>query len=162
MTVIFGVVGALVGYRLKLPAGALVGSMSAVGLVNILGVVQVPSFPSEVRFLLQLGVGILLGTQLSAKTLIALKGLWQPALLCASMAIATGIFSAFLISRCLGVEKLTAFLATAPGGISDMSLVALDMGAQSSTVIVLHLVRLISVIVVVPWFVKLAIQPHTG
>ena len=161
-TVIVGVIGALVGDKLKLPAGALVGSMLAVGFVNVLGYVQVPNLPSELRFFLQLGVGILLGSKLTANTLTALKELWQPALLCAGMAITTGICSAFLISRCLGVEKLTAFLGTAPGGISDMSLIALDMGAQGNTVMVLHLVRLVSVIIVVPWFVKLVIQPHTG
>lgn len=161
-TLLIGIIGAFAGYKLKIPAGALVGSMLAVGLVNIFGHLQMPSFPSEVRFFLQLGLGILLGSKLSADTFYTLKELWRPAFLCAGIAIATGILSAFLISRCLGIEELTAFLGTAPGGISDMSLIALDMGAQSSTVTIMHLVRLVGVIIIVPWFVKLFIQPHTG
>lgn len=107
-------------------------------------------------------LGILLGSKLTAETLLALKDLWRPALVCTVIAVSTGVLSGFLISRWLGIERLTAILGTAPGGISDMSLIALDMGAQASTVVVMHLARLISVIVVVPWVVRLLIQPGTS
>jgi len=36
------------------------------------------------------------------------------------------------------------------------------MGAQTSTVVVMHLARLISVVVVVPWVVRLLVQPGTS
>lgn len=46
----------------------------------------------------------------------------------------TGIVSGLLISRWLALEQLTALLASAPGGISDMSWIALDIGTKSPTV----------------------------
>jgi uncharacterized protein len=162
LTILIGFAGACIGLVLKFPAGVLVGSMLGVGLVNVFSSMEVPNFPSEVRFLLQLGLGILLGSKLTIETLYTFKDLWRPALICAAVAIATGVLCGLLISRYLGVEELTAFLGTAPGGIADMSLIALDMGAKGSTVVVMHLIRLISVIIIVPLFVKLVIQHHTG
>jgi membrane AbrB-like protein len=162
-TVLIGLAGALIGVKLRLPAGALVGSMVAVGLVNVWGAIPIPAPPAGIRFAMQVVLGILLGTKLTADTLLALKDLWRPALLCTVIAVGHGgSCRGYLISRWLGIERLTAILGTAPGGISDMSLIALDMGAQTSTVVVMHLARLISVVVVVPWVVRLLVQPGTS
>ncbi|MEO0854296.1 MAG: AbrB family transcriptional regulator, partial [Cyanobacteria bacterium J06648_11] len=91
---------------------------------------------------------------LDRETFIAMRELWQPALMCAAIAISTGVLSGLAISKLLGMEPLTALLGTAPGGLSDISLIALDMGAQGSTVLIMHLTRLISVIAIVPWIVR--------
>lgn len=157
-TLLIGLAGALIGVKLKIPAGALVGSMAAVGLVNACGTLPIPTIPSGVRFGLQMGLGIILGSRLTMDTFWALKDVWRPALLCTGIAIGTGVLSGIVISRWLGIERLTALLGTAPGGLSDMSMIALDMGAQSSTVMVMHLARLLSVIVVVPWVVRLVVN----
>ena len=162
VTVLVGIAGAIIGYVMGLPVGVLVGSMLAVGLVNIFGAVEVPRFPSEARFVLQLGLGLMLGSKLTIDTLYAARELWRPALLCALIAITTGVLSGLLISQVLGVEPVTAFFGTAPGGLTDMTLIALDMGAKANLVVVMHLIRLISVIVIVPWFIKIIVQPHSG
>lgn len=156
--VVVGVLGAAAGYALRLPAGVLVGAMLAVALANMSGKIPVISPPGEARLVLQVGLGILLGSRFTTDTLAALKTLWQPALVCAAIAIGTGLLSAVLVSRWLGVEKLTAFLGSAPGGLSDMSLIALDIGAQGPTVLVMHLVRLVCVVSIVPWVVRLVVQ----
>ncbi|GAB4210268.1 MAG: AbrB family transcriptional regulator [Synechococcales cyanobacterium] len=153
-TILIALAGAVVGLKLKVPAGALVGSMMAVGLVNMCGTIPVPTPPASTRFALQVGLGIILGSRLTLDTVLGIRELWRPALLCTVIAIGTGVLSGVIISRWLGIERLTAILGTAPGGLSDMSLIALDMGAQGSTVMIMHLARLISVIVVVPWLVR--------
>lgn len=164
--VVLGLAGAWLGLKLKIPAGVLVGSMAAVGLGNILthlwGSVSFPPLPSWVGLALQLALGITLGSKLSAETLMALKDLWQPVLISTTIAIGTGVLTALCLSRWLGIEQLTALLSTAPGGISGMSLLALDMGAQSTTVVVMHLARLISVVILVPWLVKLFVHGQAG
>ncbi|MGF1494484.1 MAG: AbrB family transcriptional regulator [Microcoleaceae cyanobacterium] len=149
-----GLLGGLAGFFLGIPAGALVGSMLAVALFNIFGQIEVPSFPAEIRLFFQLGVGILLGSKFTAETFYSLKELWRPALLGAAITISAGLVSGILISRFLGIEELTAFLATSPGGLTDMSLVALDVGAKTSVVIVMHLTRLISILIIIPAVVR--------
>ncbi|NJL82934.1 MAG: hypothetical protein HC890_08190 [Chloroflexaceae bacterium] len=156
-TLLIGLAGAAIGYGLKIPAGALVGSMLAVGIFNATERVPIPNFSPQIRLIFQLGLGILLGSKLSPDILVLFKDLWRPALLCAAIAIVSGVASALIISRFTGIEELTAFLSTAPGGMSDMSLIALDMGAKISVVMTIHLVRLISVVAIVPLLVKLLV-----
>ncbi len=157
-TIGIALAGAIVALKLKIPAGALVGSMVAVGLVNMCGTMTVPTPPAATRFVLQVGLGVILGSRLTLDTVAGMRELWRPALICTVIAIGTGVLSGVLISRWLGIERLTAILGTAPGGLTDMSLIALDMGAQGTTVMVMHLARLISVIVVVPWVVRWIVQ----
>ncbi|NJL97386.1 MAG: hypothetical protein HC818_06035 [Synechococcaceae cyanobacterium RM1_1_27] len=161
--ILLGFLGAWIGLKLKVPAGVLVGSMAFVGLGNILsqswGTLALPPLPGWVGFGLQLALGITLGTKLSPETFVALKDLWKPVLISTTVAIGTGMVSAYGLSRWLGIEQMTALLSTAPGGISGMSLLALDMGAQSTTVVIMHLARLITVVVLVPLLVKLIVHP---
>ncbi|MEM6446031.1 MAG: AbrB family transcriptional regulator [Cyanobacteria bacterium J06642_2] len=153
-TLAIALLGGFIGMKLRIPAGALVGAAFAVGSANVLGAFDLPPIPSQTRFVLQVGLGILLGATLDRETVVAMRELWRPALMCAAIAISTGVFSGLAISRLLGMEPLTALLGTAPGGLSDISLIALDMGAQGSTVLIMHLTRLISVIAIVPWIVR--------
>ena len=161
-TLAIGSLGAAIGYALRLPAGVLVGAMLAVAIANMSGKAPIATPPSEVRLFLQVGLGILLGSRFTAEIGTSLKSLWQPALVCAAIAIGTSLLSALLVSRWLGVEKLTALLGSAPGGLSDMSLIALDMGAQGPTVLIMHLVRLVCVISIVPWIVRLVVETQPG
>lgn len=153
-TLAIAFVGGFVGVKLRIPAGALVGAAIAVGGASVLQTYELPPIPSQTRFVLQVGLGILLGATLDRETVLAMRELWRPALMCAAIAVGTGVLSGLAISKLLGMEPLTALLGTAPGGLSDISLIALDMGAQGSTVLIMHLTRLISVIAIVPWIVR--------
>ncbi|MEM9569200.1 MAG: AbrB family transcriptional regulator [Cyanobacteria bacterium P01_E01_bin.34] len=157
-TLCVALVGSAIAAKLKVPAGALVGALIAVGGVNALHLFDVPAPPQGTKFILQMGLGILLGATITSDALSNLRELWRPALFCTTITLSTGIVSGLVISRWLGLEQLTALLASAPGGISDMSLIALDMGAQGPTVLVMHLSRMVGVILVVPLVVRLLIR----
>jgi uncharacterized membrane protein AbrB (regulator of aidB expression) len=45
--------------------------------------------------------------------------------------------------------------------MTDMSLIALDMGAQGPAVVVMHLTRLVAVIAIVPSLVRLLMRSGT-
>lgn len=160
-TVFVALIGSAIAVKLKIPAGALVGALIAVGCVNCFQLFEVPTPPQGTKFILQMGLGILLGATITSDALASLRDLWRPALFCTSITVFTGIVSGLAISRWLGLERLTALLASAPGGISDMSLIALDMGAQGPTVVVMHLTRMIGVIVVVPMVVRWIVRTGT-
>src|SRR3546814_11559901 len=60
-------------------------------------------------------------------------------------------FIAALIFRPLaGVDRVTAFFATAAGGVADMAIVAREHGGDSGAVAIVHALRLSSVASVVP------------
>ncbi|MEO0855189.1 MAG: hypothetical protein AAFY15_17035, partial [Cyanobacteria bacterium J06648_11] len=60
-TVAIAFLGGFIGMKLRIPAGALVGAAIAVGSASILQTYELPPIPSQTRFVLQVGLGILLG-----------------------------------------------------------------------------------------------------
>jgi uncharacterized membrane protein AbrB (regulator of aidB expression) len=68
---IFGTVGAVLGYRLPIPAGVLVGTLVAVGVAGggaaLLGLPQL-SVPPGTYSLLQIMLGMLVGFRMTGKS----------------------------------------------------------------------------------------------
>ena len=56
------------------------------------------------------------------------------------------------------MDPVTALFACAPGGLTDMALIAADLGADSSKVAAMQMMRLVSVIALYPtiigWLVR--------
>ena len=48
------------------------------------------------------------------------------------------------------MDIITALFASAPGGVTDMALIAEDMGADSTKIAGMHSLRLITVIILFP------------
>src|SRR3546814_17584603 len=70
---------------------------------------------------------------------------------CSSDLVIRFTFIAALIFRPLaGVDRVTAFFATAAGGVADMAIVAREHGGDSGAVAIVHALRVSSVVAVVP------------
>ena len=69
-----------------------------------------------------------------------------------------GLVAAVIISRCTDMDLVTALFACAPGGLTDMALIAADLGADSTKVAGMQMLRLVSVIALYPtiigWLVR--------
>jgi len=68
--------------------------------------------------------------------------------------VVAGLLVGFFCSRLLGLDPLVALLGAAPGGISGMSLAGDEFGV-GAPVAVLHAVRLITVLLVLPVAMRL-------
>lgn len=155
-TVLAALVGAWIFERLEVPAGALIGAMVAVAAVNLFGSSTVP-LPDWARFLSFAALGWLLGQAFTRETLLSLKESIVPvAIIVVSLLTATVLIT--LVLRTLGVDLATAFLASSPGGISQMGAIAADLGANAPVVVTAHLVRVITVVVFAPLVAKLLIR----
>ena len=98
----------------------------------------------------QLAVGLAVGLRFTPATLAATLGL-LPAMLAATVYVIFFTFIAALILRPLaGVDRVTAFFATAAGGVADMAIVAKAHGGDSSAVAIVHALRVSSVVAIVP------------
>jgi membrane AbrB-like protein len=109
---------------------------------------------------LEIAIGTVIGTSLSASALLELRQLWRPALLITFTLVIAGLLIALLCSRLLGIDPVVALLGAAPGGISGMSLVGAEFGVGAS-VAALHAIRLITVLIVLPLMVRL-VAPQGG
>ena len=64
----------------------------------------------------------------------------------------------YFIYRVSDLSLETAMFATTPGGMSDMGLISAEMGGNTTQVSIFHMVRVFSVIAVVPFLAAMAAE----
>lgn len=141
--------GSWAGQRARLPAGSLLGPMVLSAILHVGHWVEVPP-PT----LLVIGAQVVLGTVIGCRFLGArLRELAVDLVLglvsTLSMLAATIGFAA-LVGWLTGIDIAAAFLAYSPGGLTEMSLLALAMQQDVAYVSVSHIIRILMVIVVAP------------
>ncbi|MBA4496015.1 AbrB family transcriptional regulator [Paenactinomyces guangxiensis] len=146
--------GGYLGYLLKIPAGAMIGSMCGVALANLSGLPLV-RIPGWTLFILQVILGANIGLQINRGSVLELKAAWLPALLISIMTLLFGLGVGWIISKVTGWSAITSFFSSAPGGMTDLVLLANNTSADISKVTALHMVRLVTVIISVPIIIKL-------
>ena len=149
-----GLGGGLLALRTGIPAAPLAGALLGAGLLSMSGRLETAEWPSGSRTLLEIAIGTVIGTGLTATALNDLRQLWRPALVITLSLVLTDLIVGLGCSRMLGVDPVVALLGAAPGGISGMSLVGAEFGVGAS-VAALHAVRLITVLLVLPLTVRL-------
>jgi len=156
-----GIAGGLVALRSGIPAAPLAGALVGAALVSMSGRLDLAQWPIGTRTGLEIAIGTVIGTSLTATTLAELRQLWRPALLITVALVVTGVVVGLWCSRLLGIDPVVALLGAAPGGISGMSLVGAEFGVGAA-VAALHAVRLITVLLVVPVVMKLLLPAGGG
>ncbi len=152
LTLLIAAAGGILGYKLKLPAGAMIGAMVAVGAYNIFN--NQAYIPPQFRLGIQIAAGAMIGLQINREILSGLKMLLVPSLIMVGAVIAVCFIAGFLMHKFTGLDLTTALFASAPGGMTEMSLAADSLGANAPQVAVLQLIRLLSVIIFLPFLVR--------
>ncbi len=148
-----GALGGLFLRKCRLPAGALVGAMLAVMLFNSF-TTALPSYPHNLRLLVQIISGLVIGTRFSRSDVQSLKTMAVPVIVLITVLLMTNLAFAFVMEHTTSLSFMTSFFACAPGGVSDLALVATDFGAVMEHVALLQLFRLILVILVFPPMIR--------
>lgn len=151
-TLVVAGAGGIIGIKLKIPAGALVGAMISVAVYNIW--CGKGHIPTNFKLLAQIVVGGMLGLNFTMETIHGLKTILVPALIMLSGLMVLNLLLGLLLYKTTGLDLITALFSSAPGGLTEMVLTAEAYGADTSKVALLHLMRLISVITILPWVIK--------
>jgi|GEM_PF-2150235 len=150
-----GVTGGLVGIRLRLPAGALLGGL--LGALAALSLVptQIPPVDPSVRRWLQIAVGVTLGSRVRPDTLPNVRRASRAAFLVVLAALVGAVGGAWLLRTLAGLEWGTALLAATPGGMPEMILIALALDRPVDLVTTVQLVRVVTTLLVTLPLVRL-------
>ena len=138
--------GYWLGKRLKLAGAPVIGPMLLSAGLHVTGVTRA-LMPVEIMNLAQLVLGALLGCRFAGitarelSTTVAVSALFSAAILLLSAAVAA------LVHWGLGIPMLSVLLAYAPGGQTELLLIALVLGLDAPYVALHHLMRLLTVIV---------------
>ncbi|HEX2176802.1 MAG TPA: AbrB family transcriptional regulator [Nocardioidaceae bacterium] len=141
-----GLVGASLLVLLHVPAGGIVGAVAGSALASGVRGCTPPSF--AVRMVGMVLLGCAAGARLEWATLQSLLHLALPILLAVAVLLAVDVALAAVLTRWYGVDPVTALLACAPGGVGEMTMLALDMQARTEIVVAVHVVRVVTVVLV--------------
>lgn len=148
VTIGIGVLGAYLGRRFKVPASFMLGPMFAVAVFSIL--TDGATYPTFMKNFTQMVSGTFIGAGISKKDVKLLRKMIIPAILNIVVLIIFSLLMAIVLAKVGEFSFATAAFATAPGGLVDMVIVSLDMGADTAIVSVMQTVRLFSIIGLFP------------
>ena len=166
-----GLAGAAALTLLSLPAGALVGSVvGAFGGSRLLLALRLHAgrdfsdnrssvnVPRGIHVIGQVILGVVAGAQLSHEGLMALVTALPLILVSVAIVLLTSLIMARHLVRRHNVQPVTAIVATAPGGLSELAASAQSRGADISIVLLIHVVRvLVVVLIALPLVLLLAV-----
>lgn len=147
-TICMAGVGGMLGVKLKVPAGALLGAMVAVAIYNIStnhGVI-----PNELKIGAQIIVGGVIGLNFTLEMVKSLKTMIVPALILIVGLTSFSIVLGLIIHKVTGMDLLTALFSCSPGGLADMSILSEAYGAETAKVVIMHSLRLMTVVSLFP------------
>jgi membrane AbrB-like protein len=147
-SLLIGLAGGVVAAILGFPLAWMLGSLIAAMLVSLAGIeVQVPK---TLRSLSRGVVGLLLGASVTQETLSRVAD-WPLSLILLVMGIILSCALTTAYYRYIaGFDRLTALSASLPGALNSIPMVAIQMGANPRQVVLPHLFRVTSMILLVP------------
>jgi membrane AbrB-like protein len=148
-TLAIAVVGAWIGRRIKLPTGTLLGPMILGAALHAGGLVTI----EPPQWLLAASYAVLgwnIGLSFTREILVhAARALPQTLLAILTMIVFCGGL-AFALTTLVGIDPLTAYLATSPGGMDSVAIIAASSNADLSFIMALQTMRFVLVLLIGP------------
>lgn len=145
--------GWLLGKKLKVPAGRMIGAMLAVAALEI--ITNIVWYPQVLFYLVKVMAGVFIGVRFQRQDVTVLKRLALPFVIMIVSMFLLNIALSKLIDVTTTMDQVTALLATAPGGLTEMTIFAVDFQADAALVSAMHICRVILVIGLFPQFARL-------
>jgi membrane AbrB-like protein len=153
-TLVVAFVAVTVTLRLRVPAGPLLGPMVLGASLHAAGLVHI-DVPPPVLEAAYVTIGLSIGLRYTRETVgYALRALPQ-LLLSTGVLIALCCLSAALLKAVAHVDALTAYLATTPGGLDSVTVIAIGSGADVPLILAIQAVRVFLVILSGPPLARL-------
>ncbi len=148
LTLAVAAAGGLLFHRLKVPGGAMIGAMAATIALHL--TTGLAYIPRDLRVFIQMFAGIRIGSGITKKDVLELRRLVVPAVILVVSMIVLNLLFGTLMTAVGGLDAATAFFACSPGGMTDMAIIADDLGANAVYVVVLQLSRVLFIYTVLP------------
>jgi hypothetical protein len=161
LTLAITVVGAWLGLRLQLPAGALVGPAVLGTLLGLIGLAHA-EWPELVLRPAYMVVGISVGLQFDLQA-VRIAGKLVPMFLASTLLLIIGAaLMGWALALLTGIDLFSAYLATTPGGLNMVTIIALDSGADVALVLTLGLLRFLVIMLAAPPVVRWIVRHYAS
>lgn len=152
MVLLAGILGSLLFGRLRVPAGAMLGAMCTVALLNCL--TDMVYYPPQVRQGIMVLSGAVIGAKVTRSSLKKIKEILGAAAISTIALVVLNFVFGALIYLVSDLDLATSIFAATPGGITDITFIAMEYGAESTSIVFLHMVRLIAAVSVLPFLIQ--------
>lgn len=139
-------VGLGIARRIRLPAGQLSGPLLLVAGFTATGVIDL-HLPAWLIASAQLVIGVSLGMRFKGANTALLRRCLGLALVSVGYMLALGAGVSLFLHRVTGIEWLHLLISFAPGGVAEMSIVALSLAANPALVSLHHVVRILVTVI---------------
>lgn len=147
--ILLGLVGMLVARWLRIPMPHLIGPVGLSTLFHLMGWADLPRV-NEFVILAQLAIGGGVGARLAKVPFGELLGYLKDACATAALILAAYLLATFIVTKTTGISFLAAWLAFVPGGLYEVTLLALVFGFDVAFVAFHHTVRVMLIFLSLP------------
>ncbi|MCL1830963.1 MAG: AbrB family transcriptional regulator [Oscillospiraceae bacterium] len=138
---------------LSVPAGSIIGAMILSIFYSIFCGKAV--FPTVIRPYQQILAGAYIGVSIDMDTIKSLNILLIPAVIMFIGIICFVFGLSYIIHKLTKLDFVTCLLASTPGGITEMSLLSEDFGADTPKIAIMQTTRLVLVILLFPSMIQI-------
>jgi membrane AbrB-like protein len=146
---VVGTAGGLLGSRLKITGGTLIGAMVAVILFKML-VQKDLEIPQSYTFFVQILIGIMVGISYSPDMNKLFTRIAVPVIISTLVLVAAGLGICIILIKTGLLDASTSYLSTSPGAMVAMISLAAESKANSPVVLTFHFFRIVFIILTAP------------
>lgn len=148
-----GVAGYYLGKVLRFPAYRLTGPLLLSAAAHLSGLTASKP-PGELIILAQLVLGSIIGTRFVGVRLIEMLSTVRIALGSALILLSLAFICTYALQTVTGIDSKILLLTLSPGGLAEMTLIALTLGIDVAFITVHHLMRIVMAVFVAPLVFK--------
>ncbi len=134
-------------HRRHIPAGMMIGAVLAAASLSFFGI---GFMPGPAKHIAQVIAGTFIGCSAQREDFRRLRTFWKPVIMITCSLLLVNLVIGFLLFFVGYSDLLSCLVCAVPGGISDVTLIAVDFGADASKVLAVHFCRLIVGLMVFP------------
>ena len=147
---VIAVVGSTLAPYARIPAAHMMGPLLLSVVLHSAGIVDIVS-PTWLLNIAQLIVGTGLGAMFGGSTVRQIVRAIGVGALCVGSLLVLALAFAFALTAVTPISTAALFISFAPGGVSEMGLIALSLGVSPVLVATHHLVRILFTVIFAGW-----------
>jgi membrane AbrB-like protein len=153
-TLLLALAGATAGRLLRLPSGSMLVTLLVGALLHVSGAIEIelPKWLLAATYAL---LGWYVGLSFTPAILIHALRAFPKILLSVALLIGFCGALAYALTQALGIDPLTAYLATSPGGMDSVAIIAASSNVDLSFVMALQTIRFFIIVMIGPPLARL-------
>lgn len=152
--------GGVIFFWLHAPLPWTLGSLAASGLVAASGGRWL--LPIQGRIVVRPVIGVVAGSAFTAELVAAIVHWWSAILIVMIYAVMILFIGFAFLRKRAGFDPTTAFFASAPGGLGELSLIGGSLGADMRRLVVVHSTRIVFVVFAIPFALQILLGQPIG